>query len=66
MVHAGQMMVLWASDSVGWHVCSDVSEEYAASVFKVTAEASTKFSYTKDGNNTFLRNVEINVSSNTA
>jgi len=64
MVHAGQMMVLRASDSVGWHVCSDVSEEYVVSVFKMTAEASTKFSYTKDGSNKFLRNVEINISSN--
>jgi hypothetical protein len=66
MARAGQMMVFWASDSVGWHVCSDVSDEYVASVFKVTAEASTIFSYTKDGSNTFLRNVEINVSSNPA
>jgi hypothetical protein len=65
MVHGGLMVVLWASDSVGWHVCSDVPEEFAASVFKVTVEASTKCSYTKDGGNTFLRNVEINVSFNT-
>jgi len=66
MVHAGQMVVLWASDSVGWHVCSDISEEFAVSVFKATAEAFAKFSYTKDGSNKFLRNVEINLSSNTA
>jgi hypothetical protein len=57
MVRVGLMIVLWASDSVGWHVCSGVSEEVTSSVFKVTAEASTKFSYTKDGGNTFLRNV---------
>jgi hypothetical protein len=65
MMRAGLMIVLWASDSAGWHVCSGVSEEFAASVFRVTAEASTKFSYTKDGGYIFLRNVEINVSSNT-